>query len=209
RRPALLRPLPRCPTRASPHPGRRSAVLGPQEGKAPPMPCHPWPLPHHPGRWLLGPLLAVLLAGPALAERADKVRRLQGTFPSGAKPIAVERFEPAAEGKYPAVVLLHALDGLEAPFGSFYRCAAENCAGRGYVVLLVHYLDRTGTREEDWEALRGQFLRWAHGDSASDADRKNLRAHFTAWADAVRDAIRYARTRPNVDGQRVGLVGFS
>jgi carboxymethylenebutenolidase len=173
------------------------------------MHCHPWPLSPHPVRWLLGPVLTVLLAGPALAEQADKVRRVEDTFPSDAKPIAVERFEPTAEGTYPAVVLLHALDGLEAGIGSFYRCAAEDCAARGYVVLLVHYFDRTGPREEDRKALRGQFLRWAQGDMASDADRKNLRNHFTAWADTVRDAIRYARTRPNVDGQRVGLVGFS
>lgn len=177
------------------------------------MRCRPLP-PPHPGLWLLGLLMTARLAGPALAEPAPsqpagKVRRVKDTFPSGDKPIAVEIFEPVAEGKHPAVVLLHALDGLEGGDGSFYRCAAETCAARGYVVLLVHYFNRTGTRGEEWQDLREQFLRCAKGDGAGDADRQNLRDHFDGWADTVRDAVRYARSRSEVDGERVGLVGFS
>jgi dienelactone hydrolase len=158
--------------------------------------------------------MTVLLVSPALAEPTPSqpgrdVRRVDDTFTSGGKRIAVEIFEPGTEGKHPAVVLLHGLDGLEGGFGGFYRCAAENCAGRGYVVLLVHYFDRTEARGEDRQALRSQFLRCAKGDGASDADRKTLGDRFNAWADAVRDGVRYARSRPEVDGERVGLVGFS
>jgi carboxymethylenebutenolidase len=178
------------------------------------MRCRPLPLPPHPGRWPLALLLAVLPASPCLAEPtspqpAGKVRRVDDTFRSGDHPVRVEIFEPVAEGKYPAVVLLHALDGLEGDFGTFYRCAAKTCAARGYVVLLVHYFDRTAARKEDWPALRGQFLRCANGDGATDSDRKDLRDHFNGWADAVREAVRHARGRPEVDGERVGLVGFS
>jgi carboxymethylenebutenolidase len=161
-----------------------------------------------------GLLLTVLLASPCLAESAsppaaDKVRRVEDTFRSGGTPIPVEVFEPAAEGKYPAVVLLHTLDGLEGDCGTFYRCAAGKCAARGYVVFLVHYFDRTAARNEDWQALRGQFLRCAKGDDAGDADREKLRDHFNAWVETVRDAVAFARSRPEVDGDRVGLVGFS
>jgi carboxymethylenebutenolidase len=134
---------------------------------------------------------------------------VEDTFRSGGTPIAVEVFEPVAEGKYPAVVLLHTLDGLEGDCGTLYRCAAEKCAARGYVVLLVHYFDRTAARKEDRQALRGQFLRCAKGYTAGNADRESLRDHFNAWADAVRDAVGYARSLPEVDGDRVGLVGFS
>jgi carboxymethylenebutenolidase len=158
--------------------------------------------------------MTVLLASPCLAESdspppAGKVCRLEDTFRSGGNPIAVETFEPAAEGRYPAVVLLHTIDGLEGDCGTFYRCAAEKCAARGYVVLLVHYFDRTAARKEDRQALREQFLRCAKGDATRDADRENLLDHFNAWADTVRDAVAYTRSLPEVDGDRVGLVGFS
>jgi carboxymethylenebutenolidase len=178
------------------------------------MRCRPLPLPSHPGRWPLALLLTVLLASPCLAEPASpqpagKVRRVEDTFPSGDRRICVEIFEPITDGHYPAVVLLHALDGLEGDNGNFYRCAAKTCAARGFVVLLVHYFDRTAARKEDRQALRGQFLRCAKGDGTGDPDRENLLDHFDAWADTVQDAVRYARSRPEVDGDRVGLVGFS
>jgi carboxymethylenebutenolidase len=141
--------------------------------------------------------------------KADKVVRTRDTFGSGGKSVAVERFEPAAPGKYPAVLLLHSLDGLENACGFVYRLAAEKCAARGYVVLLVHYFDRTGTGAKELPALREPFLRWAKGQRLQDDERQTSAAHFEAWTDAVRDAVRYARARPNVDGTRVGLVGFS
>jgi carboxymethylenebutenolidase len=164
--------------------------------------------------WLLAVLTAGLLTGAAVAEApaagtAARVRRAQDTFASGGERITVERFEPAAPGKYPAVLLLHSLDGLDTPCGAVYRLAATECAARGYVVLLVHYSDRTATGPKQLPAVREPFLRWAKGGRIKDADRQTIAAHFRAWTEAVEDAVRYARGRPNVDGTRVGLVGFS
>jgi dienelactone hydrolase len=165
-----------------------------------------------PVRWCpLVLVLAALLPTSASAEpkAGAKVACTQDTFLSGGKPVAVERFEPAAPGKYPAVLLLHSLDGLDNPCGAVYRFAAKERAARGYVVLLVHYFDRTATGPKQLPAVREPFLRWSKGGRIKDADRQVIAAHFRAWTEAVEDAVRYARSRPDVDGTRVGLVGFS
>jgi carboxymethylenebutenolidase len=155
-------------------------------------------------------LFALLPASAgAAADTAGKVLRTRDAFPSGGRAVAVERFEPAAPGKYPAVLLLHALDGLDCSYGLVYRCAAEKCAARGYVVVLVHYFDRTATGTKELRSLREPFLGWARGDRIGAADRKVMADHFDAWTQAVRDAVRSIRARPNVDGGRIGLVGFS
>jgi carboxymethylenebutenolidase len=158
-------------------------------------------------------VLVALLPVTARAESgttaATQVAQGKDTFTSGGKAIAVERFEPAAPGKYPAVLLLHSLDGLENSCSLVYRLAAEQCAGQGYVVVLVHYFDRTGTGEKELSALRKPFLRWGKGDKIGADEQQTIRTHFNAWTEAVEDAVRYTRARPNVDGSRVGLVGFS
>jgi dienelactone hydrolase len=165
-----------------------------------------------PRLWPVVLLLVALWSGKAGAEpeaRGDKVVRTPDTFVSEGKSVAVERFEPAEPGKYPAVLLLHSLDGLENSYGVVSRLAAEKCSARGYAVFLVHYFDRTATGAQELPALREPFLRWSKGDRIGDAERETSAAHFRAWTEAVRDAVRYARRRPNVDDTRVGLVGFS
>jgi carboxymethylenebutenolidase len=147
-------------------------------------------------------------APAARAEDPPEPREAKVTFLSGGKEITVERYEPAAKGKYPAILLLPAIDGLREPLGTFYRAAARRYAGKGYVVVLVNYFDRTGTAEAQMKCLRKPFFRRAKG-TATEADNKVLDAPFRAWMDTVADAVRYARTLPNVDEKRVGVVGFS
>jgi carboxymethylenebutenolidase len=137
------------------------------------------------GRSLLG-LAALALLTPPLP--AQPIKTSAGLFRAGGKAVRVEQFGPAAAGKHPAVVLLHGSDGLEAS-GALYRHCARGLAGEGYVVLLVHYFDRTGTSRTRPGEIR--------------------RVQFVPWLDTVREAVRYAAKRPEVDGRRVGLVGFS
>src|SRR5262249_40890364 len=109
-------------------------------------------------------LLAVLGAGfltplPA-ADPAEKpaLTKVEDKFRSGGKDVIVERFAPAAEGKYPALVVLHAVDGIEGDAAELYRKAALSYAEQQYVVLLVHYFDRTGNTAADVKRYRALFV---------------------------------------------------
>lgn len=124
-------------------------------------------------------------ASPAPEPRA--VAESSATFESRGKPIAAERFEPAEPGRYPVVVVLHGSGGL-AVGGFMFRGLARELAARGYVVVLPHYFDRTGTRI---------------------ADPKAILDRFAEWMETVADATTYAAALPNADAERIGLVGFS
>jgi carboxymethylenebutenolidase len=159
--------------------------------------------------WPVAVVALALLAVPtARAESPAETGRVEDSFLSGGDKVAVERYEPAAGGRYPAVLLLPAIDGLDKAHGDLYRRAARRYAGKGYVVLLVNYSDRTRAAAAKRKALREAFFRHAKG-LATPAEEKVLDVLFRDWMGAVVDATRYARKLPKVDGERVGVVGFS
>src|SRR5439155_14398183 len=129
-------------------------------------------------RWIVA--LAVVLAwgAPGLAE---PIQESADQFPAGGQSIRVERFEPKRADKHPAVVLLHGSDGLTNHGGSFRSCARW-AAQKGYLVLLVHYFDRTQTKL---------------------ADLKTIKEHFRSWMDTISAAVAYARKQEKVYGKRV------
>jgi carboxymethylenebutenolidase len=112
----------------------------------------------------------------------------RAAFLSHRKKVAVERFEPKGEGPHPAVILLHGAGGIDDHPRTMLRERARDLARAGYVALIPHYFDRTGT-------------------DLKNANRN--RRHFQAWMETVRDAVSYASARPNVDRRRVGLLGYS
>ncbi|CAN5808342.1 hypothetical protein BH23PLA1_BH23PLA1_03020 [soil metagenome] len=137
---------------------------------------------------------ALLFVGSGLfveakAEEAEPspFKESASTFESGGKSIRIERFEPAAEGELPAVIILHGAGGMQIG-GEAFRDVARRMARQGYVAHLVRYFDRTETRSADLEAMR---------------------QHFETWMDTIADAIDHAAAQPNVDGDRIGLIGFS
>jgi carboxymethylenebutenolidase len=161
-------------------------------------------------RWPIAFGLFAVLAAPLAAQPAkEEVRSQREEFTSARKVIAVERFEPAGPGKYPAIVFLHPLDGLETAYANIYRSNARDFAARGYVVVLPHYFDRTGATEAEVKANRGKFLPFAKGAIISEPDRKEMEEHFSAWSETVCDAVAYTRGLANVKAERVGLVGCS
>jgi carboxymethylenebutenolidase len=131
--------------------------------------------------------LAVLacLNGPARAE----TKTTASAFVVGGNPVRVEHFLPAGAGKHPAVILLHSSEGMPCRDAATYRFAARVLAQKGYVALLVHYFDSTDTKRIDRE----------------DIDAKL----FREWMGAVRGAVQHAAGLPEVDSERIGLVGFS
>jgi carboxymethylenebutenolidase len=92
----------------------------------------------------------------------------------------------AAGSRRPAVLMLHGADGLS--HNGQYRSGARGLAAAGYQVYLVHYLDRTGE-------TRASFA--------------TLFRNFETWMETVRDALAYVAARPEVDPQRIGIVGIS
>jgi carboxymethylenebutenolidase len=154
------------------------------------MPRSPQAVPF--ARWyaLVGRALAPLaalacLAGPARAE----IKTSTSSFPVGGKDVRVEHVAPARPGKHPAVLLLHGCAGLPKKDADVYRYIAGVLARQGYVALLVHYFDSTGTKRIDPKDIDEQL--------------------FRAWMGVVQGAVQHAAGLPEVDRQRVGLVGFS
>jgi dienelactone hydrolase len=164
------------------------------------------PTPRRPvRRALVGLVLLTLLSGTASAAESETETR----FVSGGKQIRVERFEPTRAGKFPAVVFLYGVDGLHKDNEKTFRAAARTAASRGFVVLLVHYHDRTGTGLKDAPALMKHFQERLRNPEAGGKEQQALREKFDAWEATVRDAVAHARNHVKVDGDRVALVGYS
>jgi carboxymethylenebutenolidase len=166
-------------------------------------------------RFLVQVLLGVNLViwGAALAWADDKPSAVQrrpteyveDAFEAGGQSIPVWRFEPRAEGKQPAVLLLYGADGLDSG-KDMYGAAAKRLAGKGYVVFLVHYLD--ATPPEDRKRISDLVKRGLRG-VATDEEARRAYGHFLIWMDCVRDAVAHVRQQPGVDSERVGVVGIS
>lgn len=131
----------------------------------------------------------ILFAPAAIGADAPETGIVQssGSYLSQGKMIRVERFEPRAEGKYPAVMLLHGSAGM-AIGGKELREAGRKLAAEGFVAHLVHYFDATGTRR---------------------ADKQTMINKFPNWIQTLADGLTYLARQPNVDSKHLGLVGFS
>ncbi len=149
-------------------------------------------------------------AGLCAAEPKGPAAYVEDQLTSGGKSVRVWRFEPAAPGKHPVLVVLPAVHGADGAEGKPYLEQAGAYARKGYVILLVHYQDATELRDEPLPAVRQRVVRFFQPRAArTPKDEQTLAKHFENWAAAAEKAVKYARGRPNVDRQRVGLVGFS
>jgi carboxymethylenebutenolidase len=128
---------------------------------------------------------ALAPAFPASAATRDSSQ----SFESGGKKITVEWYPPeglAAGEKAPGVLLLHGAEGLMLASG--YRAAARRMAASGIGVAFVHYFERTG-------------------ETTASLDR--MRRSFPPWSQAIRDGLTWLGERPDIDRERLGIVGIS
>jgi len=110
----------------------------------------------------------------------------QLTFESGNNPIRLDCFLPAANGqRFPAVIGLHGSGGGHAGMAE----PASLLAGQGYAVYVLHYFDRTGTVEID--------------------GLPTIFRHYPAWMKTLWDAVSFVAAQPQVDPERIALLGFS
>jgi dienelactone hydrolase len=111
--------------------------------------------------------------------------RVSGTFMSGHRPIAFDRFAPSSPGAHSAILLLHGDGGLPLQADHFEELATA-LSRRGYFVEIVHYFDRTGTLA---------------------ADQTQRMVHFHDWEVTIRDALSDVAHAPGVDSTRLGIFG--
>lgn len=114
----------------------------------------------------------------------SSVQNSAATLLSEGRPVTIDRFLPQGRGPFPAVIALHGSGGSHA----WAAEPARMLAGRGFGVFVLHYFERTGT---DW------------------ADDRSIRQHFPTWMKTIGDAITYAGQQPQVDRERIALLGFS
>ena len=102
-------------------------------------------------------------------------------------------FRPSAGGASPAVVGLHGCDGLyrDGTINDHYASWAETLKRAGYTVLLV---DSFGSR--------------GHGNLCAVRGDRPVRADREMPRDAY-GALRYLQARPDVHGDRIGILGWS
>jgi carboxymethylenebutenolidase len=137
----------------------------------------------------LGSFVTLLCLGAAAAHAQARVQVKEEVrqYRSGEARVTIECFWPAAEGKYPTVLLLHGSGGLEEATGDLFRQIARRLVQEGYVVLIPHYFERT---------------RHVVGAKFGPND-------IPSYVQAVHDAIEFAAASRVVDSERIGLVGWS
>jgi carboxymethylenebutenolidase len=107
------------------------------------------------------------------------------TFQSGGKPIRLNAYLPEAlDAPLPAVIALHGAGGGVSGLERY----ASMLAAQGFAVYLLHYFDRTGI---------------------ASADKQTIFRNFPLWMKTLWDAISFIETQPQVDGERIALLGFS
>jgi carboxymethylenebutenolidase len=114
------------------------------------------------------------------------ISQSQLSFESGGKPIAIDCFLPEATGqRFPTVIGLHGSGGGHATMAEPAALLAE----QGFAVYVLHYFDRTG--------------------SSGVVDKAAIFRHFPLWMKTLWDGISFVARQPQVDPERIGLLGFS
>jgi carboxymethylenebutenolidase len=107
------------------------------------------------------------------------------TFQSGGKRIRLDAYlAETPNAPLPAVVALHGAGGNVSGMEQY----ASTLASQGFAVYLLHYFDRTGTES---------------------ADKPTILRNFPLWMKTLWDAISFVETQPQVDRDRIALLGFS
>ena len=117
-----------------------------------------------------------------------------GTYKSGGKDIQFESFEPSTTSRHPAVVILPGTFGMLPTWGDDIRTFAKGLASAGIVAFIPSYFNRTGTEP---------------GMETTVAITRLVKDHGDEWNMAIEDGITLVSGLPNVDSDRIGLLGFS
>src|SRR5262245_35212958 len=158
---------------------------------------------------ILSLALLPLLAGPAEAGLFTPAGQTKSTasFEHGGRKITVWRYQPKAKGKHPALVMLYGMDCLDRS-PARYEFIAQRFAAKGYVVNFVHYFDGTPVDPKGVGVLQNQLKACLIADGPVPGSAV-VRQHFRDWVATVKAGVEYTRAQPDVDPDKVCLVGFS
>src|ERR1700712_1706921 len=112
---------------------------------------------------------------------------MQTTIQSHGTPIRLNQAEPATDTLHPAIVYLHGSGG-DTTF--WPDRLAPYLQKIGAAFYAPHYLDRTHNRQATPEIIFDGI-------------------HAPQWLETVVDTLDYVLSRPNVDPNRIALVGVS
>jgi carboxymethylenebutenolidase len=129
--------------------------------------------------------LAIAFAAVASLARAQSAGKMF-TYSSGPETVSGYLAAPEGAGRKPAVVVIHEWWGLN----DFAKGKADSFAKQGYVALAVDLYRGKVTADAD---VAHQLMRGLPEDRAL----RDLQA-----------AVSYLRSLPNVDGKRIGSVGW-
>lgn len=141
-------------------------------------------------RWMIIGFLAALgliaQSSLLLALPLDPLLPEVRLTPPDVKPAVYGRiYRPAISQPAPAVIVMHGFSGIFPD----YRQFAQDLAAQGYVAMMLDYYGETGR-------LRPR-------------DKEQRRELWPVFEQTVQHAIQYLQTQPEVDGNRIGLVGIS
>lgn len=120
-------------------------------------------------------------------EEDSRIKAETVTFKAGAQDVSGYLVQPAADGKYPSVVVVHENRGLN----PHTKDVARRLAVDGFQALAVDFLSPIGGTPSDQDKAREMIGTLQAPD-------------VTGWAQA---AVAYLRTTPSSNG-KVGAVGF-
>jgi carboxymethylenebutenolidase len=137
-------------------------------------------------RKLAAGLAALAIAATCSAASPETKAKNTITYPSGTEKVSAHLALPAGAGRKPAVIVIQEWWGLN----DFIRAKADDFARKGYVALAV-------------DLYRGKV--------ATDPDTAHQLMRGLPEDRAIRDltaAFDYLRSRDDVDGTRIGSVGW-
>jgi dienelactone hydrolase len=138
-------------------------------------------------------ILIALFCSVSLTGCATSVLIPVGTKGSSSEQISATLMKPDGKGPFPAVVVLHGAGGLGMKSSESSRSWAQKLLGQNYVILIP-----------DSYSSRG----FPSGISFVHSPKRQEVGPFNRVKD-VYAALAFLRTLEYVDGERVGLIGFS
>jgi len=126
-------------------------------------------------------VLAILFPASIYAAGPRRV-----TYMSAGHPVQGLLYEPAGQGRHPAIVVIHEWWGLD----GWVKEQAQNLANEGYVALAV-------------DLYHGQVT-----NSPAVARKLMMGLSKTSGVDNVVAAAKFLAAQPNVNAKRIGAVGW-